>query len=205
MPELDADILALADAAGAKQFDVVGHDWGGAVAWDLAGRHPDRVRTVTVLSTPHPRAFQGSMIRSSQLLHSWYMLFFQIPAVPEAGFRSQGGKRNEALLRRSGLSEASAARYAARFAERGAMRGPINWYRALPFGSRSPTPVVQVPALYVWSDGDRFLTRKAAELTAKYVTGSYRFEVLAGENHWLPEEAADKVSPLLLEFLADNP
>lgn len=205
MPELDADILALADAAGAEQFDVVGHDWGGAVAWDLAGRHPDRVRTVTVLSTPHPRAFQGSMIRSSQLLHSWYMLFFQIPAVPEAGFRSQGGKRNEALLRRSGLSEASAARYAARFAERGAMRGPINWYRALPFGSRSPTPVVQVPALYVWSDGDRFLTRKAAELTAKYVTGSYRFEVLAGENHWLPEEAADKVSPLLLEFLADNP
>jgi pimeloyl-ACP methyl ester carboxylesterase len=59
--------------------------------------------------------------------------------------------------------------------------------------------------MYVWSDGDRFLTRKAAELTAKYVTGSYRFEVLAGENHWLPEEAADKVSPLLLEFLADNP
>jgi pimeloyl-ACP methyl ester carboxylesterase len=204
LPELDADILALADAAGLERFDVLGHDWGGAPAWDLAGLRPDRVRTVTVLSTPHPRAFQASMLRSSQLLHSWYMLFFQIPAVPEAGFRSRGGRRMEASLQKSGLDPASAARYAARFTEPGAMTGPINWYRALPFGARSPAPVVQVPAMYIWSDGDSFLTRKAAELTARYVTGNYRFEVLAGESHWLPEAAPEKVAPLLLEFLGDH-
>ncbi|HUE60464.1 MAG TPA: alpha/beta fold hydrolase [Acidimicrobiales bacterium] len=203
--ELDSDILALADAAGADRFDVVGHDWGGAVAWDLAGRHPDRVRTATVLSTPHPRAFQASLLRSSQLLHSWYMLFFQIPRIPEAAFRARGGRQMEASLLRSGLDPQSAARYAARFSQPGAMTGPINWYRALAFGASTPTPVVQVPTLYVWSDNDRFLSRKAAELTARYVTGSYRFEVLAGENHWLPSGAPDKVSRVLLEHLADHP
>ncbi|HEX4862832.1 MAG TPA: alpha/beta fold hydrolase [Acidimicrobiales bacterium] len=202
MSELDADALALADAAGADRFDVVGHDWGGAVAWDLAGRHPDRVRTATVLSTPHPRAFQASMLRSSQLFHSWYMLFFQIPRIPEAGFRARGGRQMEASLRRSGLDPDSAARYAARFAEPGAMTGPVNWYRALPFEASSPTPAVEVPSLYVWSDNDRFLSRKAAELTARFVTGPYRFEVLAGEAHWLPTAAPEKVSHLLLDHLA---
>ena len=201
LSELDGDVLALADAAGLDRFDVIGHDWGGAVAWDLAGRHAGRVRTVTVLSTPHPRAFQSSMLRSSQLAHSWYMAFFQIPRVPEAGFRARGGRRMESSLRRSGLDPESAARYAARFAEPGAMTGPINWYRALPFGTRSPTPPIQVPSLYVWSDNDRFLSRKAAELTARFVTGPYRFEVLAGEPHWLPTSAPDKVSHLLLEHL----
>lgn len=205
MSELDADVLALADAAGADRFDVVGHDWGGAVAWDLAGRNPDRVRTVTVLSTPHPRAFQASMLRSSQLFHSWYMAFFQIPRIPEAGFRARGGRQMEASLRRSGLDPSSASRYAARFAEPGAMTGPVNWYRAVAFGARSPTPLVQVPSLYIWSDNDRFLTRKAAELTARYVTGPYRFEVLAGDSHWLPTGAPEKVSGLLLDHLAAHP
>jgi pimeloyl-ACP methyl ester carboxylesterase len=205
LAELDADVLALADAAGADRFDVIGHDWGGAVAWDLAARHADRVRTVTVLSTPHPRAFQGSMLRSSQLLHSWYMLFFQLPAVPEAGFRARGGRQMEASLLRAGLDTVTASRYAARFAERGAMTGPINWYRALPFGATDPAPAVQVPTLYVWSDKDRFLTRKAAELTARFVSGPYRFEILQGENHWLPSGAPQKVSRLLLEHLAAHP
>lgn len=205
LSELDADIVALADAAGAERFDLIGHDWGGAVAWDLAARHADRVRTVTVLSTPHPRAFQASMLRSSQILHSWYMLFFQIPRIPEAGFRARKGRQMERTMRRAGLDPESASRYANRFAEPGAMTGPINWYRALPFGASSPAPVVQVPSLYVWSDNDRFLTRKAAELTAKFVTGPYRFEVFAGENHWLPSGAPDKVSKVLLEHLAAHP
>lgn len=201
MQELTADVIALADAAGVDRFDVVGHDWGGGVAWDLGARHPGRVRTLTSLSTPHPRAFLASMRSSTQLFHSWYMLFFQIPRVPEFGFALGGGDRNKQLLIRSGLDERAAERYASRFAEPGAMTGPINWYRGLPFSSREPSPNVTVPTMYVWSDGDSFLTRKAAELTARYVEGPYTFEILEGENHWLPEGAADRVSDLLLKHL----
>src|SRR5688572_12214645 len=77
--ELVADVLALLDAAGIDSAHVVGHDWGGAVAWALAGRHPDRVRSVTALSTPHPGAMKGAALRSSQGLRSAYMAVFQLP------------------------------------------------------------------------------------------------------------------------------
>jgi pimeloyl-ACP methyl ester carboxylesterase len=199
--ELSADVLALADAAGTARFDVVGHDWGGLVAWDLAARHPDRIRTVTSLSTPHPRAMLDSMVRSTQALHSWYMLFFQVPRLPEKVMGLRGGKQGEVALERAGLDPTTAARYARRLSTPGAMTGPVNWYRALPLAARNRLPKVDVPALYIWSDGDRFLTRTAARLTAKYVTGPYRFEVLHGRNHWLPTEAAEQVGPLLLDHL----
>ena len=202
---LAGDILALADAAGADRFDVIGHDWGGFVAWDLAARHPDRVRSVTSLSTPHPGAVLAALTRSTQLFHSWYMLFFQLPAVPEKVFALRGGKLQEATLERVGLDHDTAERYAVRFATPGAMTGPINWYRAMPYSFRDRMPSVEVPALYVWSDGDQFLTRVAAERTASFVTGPYRFEVLPGQSHWLPTGAAQQVAPLLLDHLASVP
>ena len=82
------DVLALADTAGAQRFDVVGHDWGGFVAWDLAARHADRVRSCTSLSTPHPRAIRDVALKSTQLMHLWYALGFQVPIVPELTLRS---------------------------------------------------------------------------------------------------------------------
>jgi pimeloyl-ACP methyl ester carboxylesterase len=201
MSELSADVIALADAAGVERFDVIGHDWGAAVAWDLAATRPDRVRTLVALSTPHPRAFADSLVRSNQLLHSWYMLFFQLPALPEALIRSAGAKP----LVKDGLDPETARRYASRFAERGAMTGPLNWYRALPFSLGRQGEQVSVPTLYVWSDGDRYLSRYAADRTARYVKGPYRFEVLEGMSHWLPTAAADRLAPMVIEHLAAFP
>ena len=76
MPELVADVLALAEAAGAARFHLVGHDWGGAVAWALAGRHPERVATLTSVSTPHPRGLAAALLTGGQLLRSAYIGFF---------------------------------------------------------------------------------------------------------------------------------
>ena len=90
LDRLAGDVLALADAAGADRFDVVGHDWGAAVAWYLAGVHPDRVRSLTALSVPHPRAFAEAMLRSRQPLRSWYMLVFQVPKLPELALSPAG-------------------------------------------------------------------------------------------------------------------
>jgi pimeloyl-ACP methyl ester carboxylesterase len=202
LDHLAGDALALADAAGAARFDVVGHDWGAAVAWYLAGHFPERVRSLTALSVPHPQAFLRAMGRSTQALHSWYMLFFQVPRAPEALVRRAGPQRFAAALQRSGLGEDSARRYAARAADPVAMTGPLNWYRAMPLTVRDPLGPVATPTLLLWGDRDRFLTRAGAEACARYMTGPYRFVPLAGATHWLPSESAGEVAPLLLEHLA---
>jgi pimeloyl-ACP methyl ester carboxylesterase len=139
------------------------------------------------------------MVRSSQALHSWYMAFFQLPLLPELGYSERGVARTRALLRRTGLPDDAADRYLATMRQPGAARAAVNWYRAIPFAGR-PTGPVTVPALYVYATGDTFLGRAAAELTARYVAAPYRFEVLEGATHWLPECNADEVARLVLEY-----
>jgi pimeloyl-ACP methyl ester carboxylesterase len=192
--ELADDIIALLDAAFVTAAHVVGHDWGGAVAWTLAGSHPERLRTLTVLSTPHPAAMARSLRTSTQALRSWYMGVAQVPWVPEHLLP----RIMRPMLTRSGLPAASAERYAARFATPENVRGPVSWYRALPLSVRAPAHRVTVPTTYVWGRHDAFLGRTAAELTANFVAAPYRFVELDA-NHWLPETQAPDVARLILE------
>lgn len=202
LSRLAGDVLALADAAGAERFHLVGHDWGAALAWYLAGHHSSRVISLSSLSVPHPDAFLRAMASSSQAFRSWYMVAFQVPGLPELALSRQGGRAMRTVLTRTGLDPANAGRYASRAADRAAMRGPLNWYRALPFGLRDRTDRIDVPTLFLWSDGDRFISRAAAELCGRYVNGPYRFEILRGASHWLPEEAPEQVSALLTQHFA---
>lgn len=188
------DCLALLDAAGLDRVHLAGHDWGGGLAWALAGRHADRVRSVTVLSTPHPAAMSRAMLRSTQVLQSWYMAFFQLPWLPE----QLVGASVERLLRSSGLPAAQAGHYAARMREPGALSAALAWYRALPWSLQDPVPRCPVPTTYVWGRHDVALGRAAAEATARMVSGDYRFvELDAG--HWLPETRAEEVARHLTE------
>jgi pimeloyl-ACP methyl ester carboxylesterase len=197
--ELIADILAMLDAAGAERAHIVGHDWGGAVAWGIAMNAPKRVRTLTVLSTPHPRAFLRSMLTSGQAFRSWYMFFYQLPFLPD--FSAMGPNRRffRRTLVKSGLPEATADVYIARLGSRRAMAAINNWYRAMPLTRPTRYTPVAVPTMYVYSTGDFALGRKAADLTERYVSGPYRYEVLDGVSHWIPEEASAEVSRLILE------
>jgi pimeloyl-ACP methyl ester carboxylesterase len=205
MRELVTDVAALADAAKLSRFHVVGHDWGGAVAWAVGTFLADRVASLTVVSTPHPRAFVEAMPRG-QILRSWYMAAFQLPGVPERLLLRGGGKTAQQALVRGGLDEESARRYATRLQEPGALTGALNWYRALPLDLRGgPGKPVSVPTLYVWSDKDVALGRWAAERTARYVTGPYTFLELPGVSHWIPEEAPDALTDALLPHLAAYP
>lgn len=197
--ELGRDVLAMADAAGVDTIDVVGHDWGAVVAWDLAARHPRRVRTLTALSVPHPRAFLGALRRGRQAAMSWYMLAFQVPGLPERLLADP--RRMAGVLTRTGLPAEAAARYAARADTPAAVAGMLAWYRALPTSARHPTPPVEVPTLYCWGDRDVALGRDGAEACGRWVRGPYTYEVLAGAGHWLPETRAGEVADLVLAHL----
>jgi len=200
---LAGDVVALLDAAGVEKAHVVGHDWGGGVAWALAEQHPHRLHTVTSLTTPHPRAMQKAMLTGTQALKSWYMFLFQLPLLPELSYSDRMQKRFRATLRGTGLSDDAIDRYITPLREPGAATAALNWYRAVPF-STSMKGEVSVPTLYVYPTNDAFLTRKAADLTGDYVTAPYRYEVLEGETHWLPEEAPDTVAGLVIEHARDH-
>jgi pimeloyl-ACP methyl ester carboxylesterase len=195
--QLAADVLALADAAGAERFHLAGHDWGAALAWYLAGRHPGRVASLAALSVPHPRAFARALVCSGQAARSWYMAAWQLPWLPEQALGRRGGRALRDMLVRTGLDPDWADRYAARARDRSGLRGPLNWYRAVPFSLGEPTGPAAVPAMFIWGNRDRFVSRAAAQRCGRYVTGPYRFAELDGVSHWLPEQAADHVAALL--------
>jgi len=197
--QLASDVLALADAAGAERFHLAGHDWGAALAWYVAGRHPERVISLAALSVPHPQAFTRAMITGSQAARSWYMAAWQLPWLPERTLSRHDGRALRDMMVSSGLDPASADHYAARAQEPGGLRGPLSWYRAMPFSLREPAGPVRVPTLFAWGNRDRFISPAAARLCGRYVTGPYRFAELDGASHWLPEQASDQVAGLLTE------
>ncbi|CAG7581752.1 alpha/beta fold hydrolase [Rhodococcus opacus] len=201
--ELVADVVALIDQAGLGPAHVVGHDWGAVVAWGIAAERPDRVRTLTALSVPHPAAFVRAMLTSRQILKSWYMFAFQLPWIPERLITPDGyGYR--ALLA-SGQSADRAKRDLEPMRDRTRARGALNWYRAMPFTApRSASRKVRVPTLFVWSDGDSAIGPVGPALTSRFVDGPYTYEVFRGVSHWIPDEAAERVDELLGSHLLDQ-
>ena len=206
IPELVGDLGALIDASGARQVHLVGHDWGAAVAWAAAAEMPERLATVSPVSVPHPAAFLKSFVTSRQGLASWYMYFFQLPRVPEWLLMRRNGAIATDSLRRGGQIPAAVERDVDAMREPGAMRAAINWYRAMPLSNpRAINQKVSVPTLYVWSDQDIALLPKSAHNTARYVTGEYRFEIMPGVSHWIPDEQPDKLADLLLDWFGTHP
>ena len=203
MSELVADLGALIDASGAQRVHLVGHDWGAAVAWAAAAEMPERLATVSPISVPHPAAFIKSFATSRQGLASWYMFVFQLPRIPEWLLMRRNGTMVAELLRRSGQTPVAAERDAQAMSEPGALTAAINWYRAIPLSNpRANAQKISVPTMYVWSDQDTALLPKAAHETARYVSGEYRFEILPGVSHWIPDEQPDKLADLLLDWFA---
>lgn len=196
LDELVADVLALVDAAGADRVHLVGHDWGAAVAWSIAQQHRDRVASLTAFSVPHPGAFRQALLSPRQLLASWYMGFFQLPVLPERLVPLRLRK----VLEASGQLPEAAARDARAMAEPGALAAALSWYRALPVtppGGASAK--VEVPSLFVWSDGDTAITEAAARRCGEWVTGPYRYERLEGVSHWIPDVVPERAAALVLE------
>ena len=203
---LVADVIAIADELGGHRFDLVGHDWGGAVAWMVAGRYPDRVRSLVALSTPHPHAFRRAVTEGSgdQAQKSGYMAVFRQEGVAEETLLGNDAAVLRGLYGASGIDEADAEAYVCHFTEPGALTAALNWYRAIDLGDPGAIGPITVPTMYVWSTDDVALGREAAEATADFVEGPYRFEVMEGVGHFLAEQRPDETNALLLEHLAST-
>ncbi|MCZ7418464.1 alpha/beta fold hydrolase [Verrucosispora sp. WMMA2121] len=196
--ELVADAVAVLDALGVPAAHVVGHDWGAVVAWALAATHPDRVRTLTAVSVPHPAAMAYALVNDpQQKARSAYMLLFRQPGVAEKTLLSLGAVGLRRLLRGVGDAVRVAA-YADPMREPGALTAALNWYRAMSKADLAATGPVSVPTTFVWSDGDVAIGRVAAQACAAHVTGDFRFVELAGATHWIPDEAPTPLAEAIL-------
>jgi pimeloyl-ACP methyl ester carboxylesterase len=201
--QLVADALAIADALGATRFHLVGHDWGGQLAWITAARHPERVRSLAVLSRPHPAAFARAMSEDpAQSKRSGHHKSFQRPEATDE-LLANGAERLRAALSRQGVPEADVAAYLATLGQRAALDAAVNWYRAAGSSgiAAADVPPVRVPTLYVWGDADATVGRAAAEGTRKFVEAPYQFVEIPGVGHFVTDQAPDSFPPLLLAHL----
>jgi pimeloyl-ACP methyl ester carboxylesterase len=201
--ELVADVLALADALGAARFHLVGHDWGAIVAWHLAAGHPDRLDTLTIVSVPHASAWSRAFAPGSGSDQNQRSQYFELFRAPDAAqmFGGVDGAGLRAAFDASGLAGHDLEPHVEVLRDDGALDAALNWYRAYDF-HRATLPDVVVPTLFVWSTEDPAIAREPAEWTREHVTGPYRFVVLDGVGHWIPEVEAERFSALLLEHLA---
>ncbi len=195
---LMADVLGFADALGVTAFHLVGHDWGGLVAWEVAARHPQRVLTLSVLATPHPSAFRHTLLTNlDQMNKSKYILLFKAPGhLAEKIFLADGRSRLRGVYQ-GFVSPEHIEENVRRLSDGGALTAALNWYRALSMTGK--TGRILLPTLYVWGDCDIALGETAALQTASHVDGPYRFERMTGRSHWLVEEAPDEIAGLLLQ------
>ena len=196
MVHLVADVVAVLDHLGVEWADVVGHDWGAAIAWQVAGRHPERIRSLTAVSVPHPVAFVEALRSDEdQRARSRYMKQW---LDPQAEQDLLAGGLEQVF---GGIPSVDAERYLGLLRQPGVLTKALNFYRAQSLADLDGMGPVTAPTLHVWSDQDAALGPVAARATGRHVQGPYRFEVLEGVSHWVPEQAADRLTALLLEHL----
>lgn len=200
LAKLADDAATLIDQVGSP-VHLVGHDWGAAIAWVVAANHPEKVRSLTAVSVGHPGAFMRSMVRSKQLLKSWYMLAFQFPKLPELVL-SSGSARAAAVMAGFGMTPVMIERFGAEVVDDGALTGGLNWYRGVPFTPQKSIGRVSVPTTMVWSDDDAALGMRQAVDSERFVDAPFTFVHVDEASHWIPEERPGELAEAILARIA---
>jgi pimeloyl-ACP methyl ester carboxylesterase len=203
---LQDDVLALIAHLGAGRAHIVGHDWGGAVAWLLATHHPEQVQSLTVCNLPHPALFQQAVRRPRQALRSWYIAFFQLPWLPERVLAADSYHRlARGMIRqcRPGTFTRDDVKAFLSAWRRQGLSGGINWYRGIvrsPRGLPDPVPLILAPTLLIWGERDPFLGRELTHGTERYVH-QLTIEYLPDAGHWVQQEEPARVNDLVRTHL----
>ena len=203
--ELVRDVVGLVGTEGRESARVVGHDWGALVAWDLARRRPDLVDRLGIVNAPHPGAFRRAL-RSNpeQLWRSRYVLYFQLPRLPERWARRDGFAQWVRALREArpgAFTPTDIGRYRAAWGRVGAPRGMLNWYRAAARYPDEPARErVTPPTLVVWGENDRALVPDLARRSLDRCEEG-RLERFPDATHWVHHEYPERVTDLLMAHL----
>ncbi|QDI82463.1 alpha/beta hydrolase [Methylorubrum populi] len=206
LDRLAGDVIALADACGATRFNLVGHDWGGLVAFWVASFHPERVERLAVLNACHPGVFGPYLRRHpGQALRSAYAGFFQIPGLPERLLTARRAHLLRELMRRSSrpdtFSAADLDTYARDWLRPGAVTAMLNWYRALAQLPRARHPPrITAPALILWGERDQALQSGLAEASLDLCDRG-RLQRFPQATHWVQHDAPEAVNAALIGFL----
>ncbi|MFC4603268.1 alpha/beta fold hydrolase [Rhodococcus kronopolitis] len=202
MPHLVADVVGLLDALDIDSVHLVGHDWGAAVAWALTAAHPERVRTLTAVSVPHPGAFSRARRENDdQRDRSRYIDLFRDGDRAERLLLADAGRRLRAVY--DDVDPARADVHVRALTEPGALTAALSWYRAMD-RTMNALPPVRVPTTYVWSTADTAIGRAGAQMCGEFVDAPYRFVELDGVSHWIPEVAAPALAEAVLARVKGN-
>jgi len=209
LERLGQDVIDLIDALGHSRAHLVGHDWGGNVAWWCATAHPDRLHTLTTLNMPHWAVMQRAIYgRLSQLKRSWYILFFQLPLLPELLLSANGSEAlAKSLVMHSAapISDARLAGYRRAWARPGAITAMLAWYRAVA-RHQPPRPAstrVTTPTLMLWGDDDPIFDPDLPDLSVQLCDDATLIRI-PGASHFVQFDATDEVNHHLVRFLADH-
>jgi pimeloyl-ACP methyl ester carboxylesterase len=201
------DAMAIVEASGHgdKRFHLAGHDWGGSIAWALADRHHERVASLTVLSRPHPNAFNRAlaMADGDQAHRSRHHKAFLEPEAADIVL-ADDAKWLRDRWAANGMPPSAMEQHLSVLGNKEAMEAALAWYRARG-AIRGPLGPIRVPTLYIWGDADDTVGGVAAEGTVDFVAAPYRFEVLPGVGHFAADQASERVSELMLEHVRAHP
>jgi epoxide hydrolase 4 len=194
---------------------LVGHDWGGVIAYHVAAMHPEVVERLAVVNAPHPEQMAREIWKPGQLLRSWYIFFFQLPFLPEYLLSARGGSLVPRMLRRmmvdpERVPKGRLAEYEANFSSREAARAALDYYRMAFRRTVDPRrllesrsyPRIRAPFLLIWGEKDAALRKQLTKGLEPYFEQRPAVHYLPEEGHFVPLEAPEKVAALLIEHFS---
>jgi pimeloyl-ACP methyl ester carboxylesterase len=201
------DAVEIADVAGAagRRFHLVGHDWGGQVSWGVAGKHPDRLASLTILSRPHPKSFRRALEKpdGEQKNRSRHHRAFLDPETGKLLLADDARRLREGMFGQGVPAEAM-EQHLKVLGNPAAIEAALAWYRAN-VGLAAEIGSIKVPTLYIWGDNDATVGPDAAHGTAEFVSASFAMEVLPGVGHFVMDQAPAKATELMLAHIAKYP
>ncbi|TAF08868.1 MAG: alpha/beta hydrolase [Nostocales cyanobacterium] len=208
MDELIKDIKGVITGLGYDSCILVGHDWGGAIAWNFAYAYPDMVAKLIILNLPHPAKFAQGLSTPQQLLRSYYIFLFQLPLLPELIIQSSDYKAIDKAIQgtafnKNAFTRADIEAYKDAAAKRGAITAMLNYYRNL-FSQLTPNktwPILEIPTLMIWGEQDTALGKELTYGTQEYVR-HLQIKYIPDSGHWVQQEQPELVTAYMREFLS---